>query len=237
MSEQAPYAGEPAAGTTRVVGIDAAGKHGWVGVVVDDNGFQGAHLGSLHEIIASVEPVAVIGVDIPIGHAEGGRRAADRKARRFVGPRASSVFPAPPAEVLHAASYLDANRTLTALGRPKLSQQAWALIPKVIAAAEVAETDDRVFEAHPEVSFCELAGQHLPWPKKSWNGLLLRRRLLADAGIVLPDAMPDIANAVADDVVDAAVVAWTARRIRTRTARTLPESPPMSGDRVVAIWC
>jgi hypothetical protein len=34
-----------------------------------------------------------------------------------------------------------------------------------------------------------------------------------DARIALPDVIPEISGAVADDVVDAAVVAWSARRI------------------------
>ncbi|WP_373069632.1 DUF429 domain-containing protein [Gemmatimonas sp.] len=223
-------------GSGRVVGIDAAGKHGWIGVVVDGDGFRDAHLGPLCEIVAWAEPVGAIGIDIPIGHVAVGRRRADTEARAFIGPRRSSVFPAPPTEVLTAGSYEDANATLTSLGLPKLSQQAWALIPKIVEAAALAESDDRVFEAHPEVSFCELAGHPLAWSKKSWNGLLLRRRLLADAGIVLPDVIPEVAGAVADDVVDAAVVAWTARRIARGTARTLPDPPEESLQREVAIW-
>ncbi len=227
---------ESSSHSARVLGIDAAGKHGWLGVLVDDEGFQGAHLGSLREIVAWAEPVEVIGIDIPIGHGGGGSRAADRDARTFVGPRSSSVFPAPPAEALTAGSYAEANLMLTGLGRPKLSQQAWALIPKIVDAAGLAEQDERVFEVHPEVSFCELAGQHLAWSKKSWNGLLLRRRLLADVGIVLPDVIPEIASAVADDVVDAGVVAWTARRIAAGTARTFPDTPEPTPHREVAIW-
>jgi predicted RNase H-like nuclease len=232
-----PSAGSASSRSGRVVGIDAAGKHGWVGVLVDRDGFQGAHLGSLTEVVAWAEPVDVIGIDIPIGHAEGGSRAADREARAFVGPRSSSVFPSPPADALTAGSYEEANLTLTGLGLPMLSRQAWALIPKITEAAEFADADDRAFEVHPEVSFCELAGQHLAWSKKSWNGLLLRRRLLAEAGIVLPDVIPEVAGVVADDVVDAAVVAWSAGRIAAGVARTLPDPPEQSDDRAVAIWC
>jgi len=108
----------------------------------------------------------------------------------------------------------------------------------MVEAAELATADDRVFEVHPEVSFCELAGECVAWSKKSWNGRLLRRRLLADAGIVLPDdVIPEVAGVVADDVVDAAVVAWSARRIASGTARTLPNPPEVAGGRRVAIWC
>jgi predicted RNase H-like nuclease len=227
-------AGTAAAG--RAVGIDAAGKHGWVGVVLGPDGVQGARLGSLREIIGWAEPVEVIGVDIPIGHVAGRSRRADVEARRFVGPRSSSVFAAPPAAVLGATSYSEANEMLTAMAAPRLSRQAWALVPKMVEAAAIADTDPRVFEVHPEVSFCELAGECLAWSKKSWNGLLLRRRLLAEAGIVFPDVIPDVAGAAADDIVDAAAVAWSARRIAAGTARTLPVPPEEHAGRQVAIW-
>jgi predicted RNase H-like nuclease len=219
-----------------VVGVDAAGRLGWVGVVVDDTGFVGARFGALREIVEWAEPVGVVGVDIPIGHVPGGTRQADIRARRFVGSRGASVFAAPPAEVLGAGSYAEANATLTGLGLPMLSRQAWALVPKMVEAAALAAVDERVFEVHPEVSFCELAGECLGWSKKSWNGLLLRRRLLTDAGVELPEVIVDLGGAVADDVVDAAVVAWSARRIAGGTACPLPDPPQESGGRSVAIW-
>lgn len=228
------WAGAPGSG--RVLGVDAAGKYGWLGVVVDDEGLVGARTGSLVELIGWAEPVAVIGVDIPIGHVAGGVRRADVEARRFVGPRGASVFAAPPADALGAPSYAEANATLRALGVPMLSRQAWALVPKMAETAAVAVLDPRVVEIHPEVSFRALAGEHLPWSKKSWNGLLLRRRLLAGAGIVLPDVIAEVHGAVADDVVDAAVVAWSARRIAAGTACTLPDPPEDSDGHAVAIW-
>jgi predicted RNase H-like nuclease len=237
ISEEAPTSRRlPAGAVGRVVGIDAAGNKGWVGVVLETGGFRGARLGSLREIIDWAEPVDAIGVDIPIGHV-GGSRRADVEARRFVGARGSSVFPAPPAEVLGAATYGQANEMLTAMGVQMVSRQAWALGPKIIEAALIADSDPRVFEVHPEVSFRELAGDSLAWSKKSWNGLLLRRRLLAEAGIVLPDVIADVGGAVSDDIVDAAVAAWSARRIATESARSFPDPPEELGGRRVAIWC
>jgi predicted RNase H-like nuclease len=224
------------AGPGRVLGIDGAGRHGWVGIVIDHDGFVAARLGTLRELIDEAEPVVAIGVDIPIGGVPAGIRQADVEARRFVGPRASSVFAAPSAAALAAGSYAEANAGLADRGAPKLSRQAWALVPRIVEAAEVAALDDRVHEVHPEVSFCELAREHLPWSKKSWNGLLLRRRLLAEAGIVLPDAIVEVDGVVADDVVDAAAVAWSARRIAAGTALTLPDPPEVGDGGPVAIW-
>ncbi len=220
----------------RVVGIDGAGKFGWVGVVADADGFHGARLGTLREIIDWAEPVDVIGIDIPIGHGTGGVRRADVAARGFVGPRGSSVFAAPPAVVLDTGSYAEANEILTAMALPMLSRQAWALVPRIVETGRVADNDARFFEVHPEVSFCELAGQSLAWSKKSWNGIHLRRRLLAGAGIVLPEVIPEVDGAVADDIIDAAVSAWSARRIANGSARSLPDPPEEANGRRVAIW-
>jgi len=220
----------------RALGGDAAGKHGWVGVLVDDDGFADAALGSLDHLIGWAGPVDAIGIDIPIGNVPGGRRLADAEARRFIGGRGSSVFSAPPSEILAAATYAAANEALVELGSSRISQQAWALIPKMVEAAEIAAADGRVVEVHPEVSFCALAGEHLPWSKKTWNGLLLRRRLLAEAGIAVPDVLPAVGRVVADDVVDAAAAAWSARRVARGEALSLPDQPQRPDGRDVAIW-
>jgi predicted RNase H-like nuclease len=227
--------------TERALGIDAAGRFGWLGVVVDGRGYVAAGLGSLREVIAWAEPVASIGVDIPIGSVAGGVRRADVEARRFVRPLGSSVFAAPPAEALVAPSYAEANAALAARGAAMMSRQAWALVSRMVEALEVAGADDRVREVHPEVSFRQLADvvglEPLRWSKKSWNGLLGRRNLLAATGIHLPDVIPELAGAVGDDVVDAAVVAWSARRIANGESRTFPNPPEEREGRQVAIWC
>ena len=147
------------------------------------------------------------------------------------------MFAAPRPEVLDAPSYVEANRILTALDAPKLSRQAWNLVPRVIEIAAIAGSDDRVVEVHPEVSFTVMGGQHLTASKKTWNGLQQRRRLLASVGIVLPDASEALAGVVSDDVVDAAAAAWSALRVAHGTARSFPDPPERSGGRPVAIWC
>lgn len=205
-------------------------------MLVDADGFVDAQVGSLQWLIGWAEPVEVIAVDIPIGNVPGGGRRCDREARALLGPRASSVFPAAPVEVLTVTEYDAANRVLTDMGAPKLSRQAWALVPKIVEAASVAAADGRMFEVHPEVSFRALAGEPVSWSKKSWNGLQLRRSLLADAGVVVPDLLPALGGVVADDVVDAAVAAWSALRIAQGTAQSVPHPPEESDGRPVAIW-
>lgn len=219
----------------RVLGMDAAGPLGWVGVLLLGDRFADALVGTAKKLIEWAEPVAVI----PMHPDRKRARRQPTRGRRGTSVRRTevlSVFAAPPREVVTAADYASANATLAELGAPKLSQQAWALIPKIVEAEAIAERDKRVVEVHPEVSFRHLAGRPLAWSKKSWNGLLLRRDLLAGAGIALPDLIPGVAGAAADDVVDPAAAAWLARRIATGAGRSLPDPPQLSDGRRVAIW-
>ena len=106
-----------------------------------------------------------------------------------------------------------------------LSQQSYALRAKIFEVDDVVATDDRVFECHPEVSFAAMTGVPLDWSKKTWNGQILRRGLLADHGIGLPDDLGEAGRAPVDDLLDAAACAWSAERMRLGTARTLPADP------------
>ncbi len=182
-----------------VAGLDAA-RGGWVAVVTEDGSFIRAFIApTFRDALAELADAAVIGVDIPIGLPESGARAADVAARAFIGPRRSSVFATPTRAAIECPSYAEARRVL-----PSLSAQSYALGTKILDVE--ADLDDRVCEVHPEVSFTALAGRHLRHSKRSWNGQMERRRLLAGAGIELPDELDGGGAAAADDVLDAAVV-------------------------------
>jgi predicted RNase H-like nuclease len=221
----------------RGLGVDVAGRFGWVGVIIDDAGFRGSRVGSLAELIQWAEPVAAIGVDIPIGTLPGGGRLADAAARRFVGPRRSSVFNSPPTEAVTNDTYEAANRELHAHGYPRMSRQTWGLRAKMMEAEAIAQHDDRLVEVHPEVSFCALSGTHLGWSKKSWNGQMFRIRLLDDAGIRFPDDMGGAGAAPVDDVLDATAAAWSAHRRAHGLSVPLPDVEEFDarGHRL-AIW-
>lgn len=216
------------------LGLDAAGRKGWVGIALRDGRFEAAHLFATLRDAVSREEFACIGVDIPILRGDVFPRPADVAARRRVGPaRMSSVFLAPPLAVFDADEFAAAQEVGLELIGHGLSRQTFGLREKVRQAAEFAG-DPRVYEVHPEVSFREMDDGPLPHAKKSWAGQLHRRRLLAGAGIVLPDDL-GIANVVpVDDVLDAASAAWTADRIARGCAVRLPDDVPDSPD---AIWC
>ena len=83
-----------------------------------------------------------------------------------------------------------------------------ALRPKLLEANAIWERHPGLlFEAHPEVSFREMAGEPLAYAKKTWTGQARRRELLAKHGIVLPDNLGPAGQAPPDDILDAAAVA------------------------------
>jgi predicted RNase H-like nuclease len=86
--------------------------------------------------------------------------------------------------------------------------------------------------------FASLAGRLLPYGKKTWNGQALRRAVLAGVGVVLDDDLPEAGNVPANDVLDAAAVAWGAHRIRLSDARSVPDPPDQHDHRgrPIVIW-
>ena len=208
----------------RVLGLDAC-RRGWAGVLL---GADGATDGVFLEEVAAADALDVdgIGIDIPIGLATDHVRAADRAAKAFLGPRRSSVFLTPTRTALehdtHAAASA-ANRELTGSG---VSIQAHALRPKVLEVdAWVRTATVPVWEAHPEVAFALLLGAPAAHPKRTWAGQQERRRALAGAGIDLGDVGEVGALAAADDVLDAAAVAWSTRRLVGGWGRSFPDPP------------
>lgn len=157
-----------------------------------------------------------LAIDIPIGLLNGSR-ACDIAARKLLGqPRGSSVFPAPCRPALGAQTYAEAssiNRQKTTRG---LSQQAWGIAPKIkqVDDAITPECQRWAFEVHPEVCFWAL-NQRRPMAhnKKAQEGIAERIALL---GRVFPEIETHLANRPArvgaDDLLDAAVAAWTALR-------------------------
>jgi len=226
----------------RVLGADAC-KTGWVGVVLDEAfDVEVLYAPAISELVALAEAggaLAVVGIDMPIGFPDTGRRQADLLARDAVGPRRSSVFLTPVREALEAADHATAVRLNRARTGDGISIQAFSLRTKLFEVDRwIRETSARAVEIHPEVSFARMAGAPLPDSKVTWAGAERRRTLLAGAGIRLTGEF-GLAGRLArvDDVLDAAAVAWSARRVATGAAQSLPDPPDTHSDGwPCAIW-
>ncbi|WP_329530949.1 DUF429 domain-containing protein [Streptomyces sp. NBC_01450] len=221
-----------------VLGVDACGKQGWVGISLTDGTYAGSLVDArLATLIEGAAGAQVIAVDMLLGLVEKGWRAADLAAKTLLGARRSSVFLIAPRSAWQEREYAAAADRCQELTGNRLSQQAWALAPKLLAARACWLADERVHEVHPEVSFYALAGGvPLAYAKKTWRGQHLRRSLLAEAGIMVPDALGEADRIPADDVLDAAVAAWSAHRIALGIADRVPAVPELDAEgRVVEI--
>ncbi|WP_217211626.1 DUF429 domain-containing protein [Streptomyces sp. AC550_RSS872] len=210
-----------------VLGIDACGKQGWAGIRLADGAYAGSLVDlRLDALIERAAGVVVIAVDMPLGLVEKGWRAADLGARAVLRVRRSSVFLVAPRSAWRERDYVAAGDRCHELTGRRLSRQAWALAPKLLEARACWLADARIHEVHPEVSFRALAGGvPLAYTKKTWRGQNERRCLLSAAGLTLPDELGEADRVPADDVLDAAVAAWSAHRIALGVAGRIPEVP------------
>lgn len=220
-----------------VVGVDGC-RDGWVAVFLRAGRFAGAmRADSVLKIAAANPEVAVIAVDIPIGIPDAGAREADGAARAFLRGGGSSVFTTPSRAVLLAGTHAEASALARQTTGRGVTRQSYGLRGRILELDELAGSDPRIIEVHPEICFRALAGERLRHGKRTWNGLRERMRLLASAGIELPDRLGEAGTAAADDVLDAAASAWTAVRFARGEARSLPEQMPRDvRGRPVAIW-
>ncbi|MEU9833499.1 DUF429 domain-containing protein [Streptosporangium sp. NPDC048047] len=225
----------------RVLGVDAC-KKGWVGVALAGGRLEAYFATHIEDLVSRAEAdgeVGVVAVDMPIGLPDRGRRRADVLTRLEVGPRRNSVFMTPSRPALEAGDHVSAVAINNRLAGEGVSRQAFALREKLLQVDEwVRRLRRRVVEVHPELCFARLAGSPLPHAKSTWAGVEHRRALLASAGIAIPgDIGMAGETAGVDDVLDAAVAAWTARRVAAGTARPLPDPPEVFGDGLpCAIW-
>lgn len=226
---------------SRVLGVDAC-KAGWVGVLLDGDKPRAMVAGTIRELLTKAEqggPPEVTAIDIPIGLPDDCLRNADVMARHAIGSLASSVFIMPVRAALLADSHQEAvavNRRLTGQG---VSIQAYGLRSRLFEVESwVRRSHGRVVEVHPEVSFAILAGAPLTVRKSTWAGAERRRTLLEAAGIRLSGELGLAGLAVGvDDVLDAAIAAWSAHRVLTGDALSLPDPPQTFSDGwPCAIW-
>ena len=233
-----------ASGGDSVTGLDAC-PGGWVAVTLSPSTGLDACAGGWVAVTPSPSPSAtvsiavsptldglsltgVVGIDMPLGLLADGWRDADALARRALGRRGVTVFAIPPRPVWQQPTYAEANRACRELTGKGMSAQTWGLRGKLLEADHYRRTSPaRLYEVHPELAFAALAGAPLQQSKHTPAGLAIRRDLLKRAGLTLPTK---VAGAPDNDLLDAAAVAWSARRIATATAVTLTNPAQRADD-------
>ncbi|HWF16336.1 MAG TPA: DUF429 domain-containing protein, partial [Acidimicrobiales bacterium] len=156
-----------APGRRLVGGLDGC-RTGWVlatvpahGPVASEGALTVRVLPALDDVVAALESgdLAAAAIDIPIGLAAAGPRACDREARRLLGPRRSSVFPAPVRAVLAAGSYVEACEISRRVWGKGVSKQLYNIVGKIreVDAVQSPRLEQQLFEACPELSLAVMA--------------------------------------------------------------------------------
>lgn len=211
-----------------VAGIDGC-KAGWVMIRRRADGqFDDPIIEAALETLPATDFVVI---DIPIGLPDSGKRACDLEAKSLLGPRRSSVFTGVRRPLLDFADYESANAWGKTDGAG-ISKQMWGILPKIRTVDRwiTPEKNARFREGHPEVAFAAAAGAPLAHYKKSPDGEAERIGLLerfidppALAGW-LATARPK--TAARDDLIDAAILCWTAARVALGINKQIPTDPP-----------
>jgi len=178
-------------------------------------------------------------VDVPIGLVDHGTRSADQEARRLLRQRACCVFTAPLRPMLDCADYSEARNLRLQIEGKSLTRQTWAIMPKIkeVDGLVTPEAQSRIREGHPEVSFAHMnGGEALTSSKHTVKGRsdrisLLKAHFPEIASLVQPHSR------IAEDVIDACAMLWSAQRIHNNRALALPEkSPADARGLLMQIW-
>ena len=218
-------------------GVDGCPR-GWLFVALESSGkIHWGVVGTLDEIAETAGESERIFVDVPIGLPDGPeKRQCDVAAREVLGPRRSSVFPAPVREVFGATSFTEAQRLSRGATGKGISKQAFAISPKIAQVDTLLRRCPRarnlIREVHPEVCFWALAGgRPMAENKKSLRGYSQRIDVLRT---IRPSAEEEVQAILAsylrkevarDDVPDAMAAAITAAQDPS-LLQTFPVSAP-----------
>ena len=232
----------------RIAGIDGC-RGGWLVVCETPlpgpwSWFVADRFETVRERLADF---AAVGIDMPVGIPDRGPRECEALARQLLAPRRnSSVFSTPVRPVLGIDDYRRACDEHEAIDGRRMSRQSFFIMDKIADVDAVVRTwpafGEKLHEVHPEVSFAALGGgEPMRHAKRTQEGFDERIEHLADVfpETVLHEALEAFPRAEVgrDDVLDAFVVLWSAKRIALSTAERLPAEPPRDSCGIeMAIW-
>jgi predicted RNase H-like nuclease len=218
------------------IGIDGC-RGGWIFAAIEDSRrVEIQFSASIRCIWESFPGAKLMLIDIPIGLPAGTARACDVSARKYLRPRSGAcVFPPPCRQALNCDTYEDACAANQRVTGKKISRQTWNILPKIREVDEFLRQApvcrEALRESHPEVCFRALAQKPPRFSKKTAAGRSERMDILrvhlVDGARRLPEAVDRHRKngAAADDILDALVLAVTAR-LAAAYPRTLPRHPP-----------
>jgi predicted RNase H-like nuclease len=218
-----------------IAGIDGC-QCGWVCLTKDltTGTIKARIFANIGELLTLDPRPEIVMVDVPIGLTDAGPRKCDLEARvHLKRPRSSSVFPAPIRPTLVATTYVQACQIGEKADGRKLSQQAWAILPKISEVDLFLRSDisrqQWVREVHPEVCFWAWNGKKaMNNRKKSSAGKAEREALVKPIyGVAYSTAQSSLPRGryCNDDLLDAFSALWSGERVATGQAILLPGTP------------
>lgn len=232
------------------VGVDGC-RAGWLAIELEAEGnWQVNVFPDVSSLWNHHRQVSLILIDIPIGLKTEGRteRRCDPQVRKLLGPRRSSVFPAPCREAIYVQSYQEACDINQRLTGKRLSVENWNIIPKIretdCLLSDDTSTRGRIREIHPELCFWGLAGRPMQYAKKRNEGLSERLQLLQS---IYPQTADIVNHALStykrkdvarDDILDTLAAAVTGLMGRQNLV-SIPQEPEFDerGLRMEMVYC
>jgi predicted RNase H-like nuclease len=208
-----------------IAGVDGV-PGGWVVVLLRGRAprwtVRWAVVTGAAEVVDLTAECDAVGVDIPLAlPVDGTPRRCDALCAVRLGRARSSVFPAPPREVLLEPTHEAAVRRARELTGRGISIQSYNIRRQILGWAAVDPLPDNVVEVHPELSVRGLAPGTEFASKKTARGAGQRIGALTrwvDPARALAD-LPE--GARLDDCLDALAGTWSAARWAAGTADVL----------------
>jgi predicted RNase H-like nuclease len=224
-----------------VMGVDGC-RAGWLGIqLASKRQWEVGVFPSFADLWEKHRAATLILVDMPIGLQEAGpgARRCDAQARKILGPRKSSVFPAPCRAAVYQPDYDSAIKENLLRTGKSIFRALWQIAPKIREVDELLQANTAarksLRESHPEVCFWALnRGRPMAHNKKTAAGAAERQKVLEE---VLSPTMFQIEQLLAagssfkkrevapDDFLDALALAATAWLGVARGLSTLPPDP------------
>ncbi|MGV8872361.1 MAG: DUF429 domain-containing protein [Rhodococcus sp. (in: high G+C Gram-positive bacteria)] len=217
-------------GAEKFAGVDGA-KGAWVVASFDGTTLTWKACASVAEVVERTHDCVRVGVDMPLSLPVRGYRTSELEAKKFLGPARSSIFHTPVADVLDAATYEQACAISRDITGKAISKQTWHIVPAVQAWRDADFDPERYVEVHPECSFRAMSPTTAFASKKTGRGV--GQRLAALERWTDHLDLTDLPTGPAiDDVLDAAVAAWSARRFHVGEHHVFGTTD--ASDRIVA---
>lgn len=218
------------------IGVDGC-RAGWFYVSLDDsNNWETGIFPDIQSLIEKFHGECLILVDIPIGlrHKGNLERLCDKEARKNLGNRKASVFPAPCRKAVYESRYEEASLINYELTGRKLSKQSWFISNKIKQVDDLLTNSlasRKLREVHPEICFWGLnRRKSMKYKKKTPEGFDERLDVIRNVYKECDELVEEVLSkykryeVAKDDVLDALIGAVTAR-FGFNSLKTIPVAP------------